>query len=197
MPSHSPLTGIASSGHFGRAGASGVTFREIVGRGLCTVIARKGQSDVLRSVVQAAFACDLPLTPRRVAGKGVAFVWAGPGRWLAVFDGAPSSVEALLAPCREHAALVEQSDASALLRISGPEARATLAKGLPIDLHERAFRPSDAAVSVAAHIPVHLWQLDAAPTYEIAVPRSLAGSFWHWLGLSAAEFGYEVTEPGE
>ena len=28
---------------------------------------------------------------------------------------------------------------------------------------------------------VTLWQVDDAPTYDIAVFRSLAGSFWKWL----------------
>jgi sarcosine oxidase subunit gamma len=197
MPSHSPLAAVARPGRFGRPDTRGVSIREIVGRGLCTIIARKGRSEMLATAVRAAFGCDLPTTPRRVTGRGVAFVWAGPSRWLAVLDAAPPSAEALLATCRDHAALVEQSDASALVRISGPQTRATLAKGLPIDLDERAFRPDDAAVSVAAHIPIHLWQVDDTPTYEICVPRSLAGSFWHWLGLSAAEFGYEVTPAGE
>jgi sarcosine oxidase subunit gamma len=36
---------------------------------------------------------------------------------------------------------------------------------------------------------VQLWQVDAVPTYELAVPRSLAAAFWHWLVESAAEFG--------
>ena len=58
-----------------------------------------------------------------------------------------------------------------------------------IDLHPRAFGPGDAAVTSVAHVGVHLWQIDAAPTYELAVPRSLAAAFWHWLVESAAEFG--------
>jgi sarcosine oxidase subunit gamma len=45
---------------------------------------------------------------------------------------------------------------------------------------------------VAALIPLHLWQLDDAPTYEVALPRSLARSFAEWLAESAAEFGMVV-----
>ena len=36
-----------------------------------------------------------------------------------------------------------------------------------------------------------LWQ-EEAPTYDIAVPSSLARSFWSWLTASAGEYGYEV-----
>jgi sarcosine oxidase subunit gamma len=40
---------------------------------------------------------------------------------------------------------------------------------------------------------MQLWQLDDAPTYELAVARSLALSLWHWLEASAAEFGLELA----
>jgi hypothetical protein len=34
--------------------------------------------------------------------------------------------------------------------------------------------------------------LDAAPIYQLASPRSMAGTLWSWLSASAAEFGYHV-----
>ncbi|RYE86794.1 MAG: hypothetical protein EOP19_05950, partial [Hyphomicrobiales bacterium] len=37
--------------------------------------------------------------------------------------------------------------------------------------------------------------VDAAPTFDVAVTRSYAASFWHWLEASAAEFGLAVTSP--
>ena len=42
---------------------------------------------------------------------------------------------------------------------------------------------------------VQLWQVDEAPSYDIALFRSVSASFWRWLTSSAAEFGYEVTLP--
>ena len=41
-------------------------------------------------------------------------------------------------------------------------------------------------------IDVQLWQLDATPAYDLIVARGFAGSFWHWLEESAAEYGLEV-----
>ena len=64
---------------------------------------------------------------------------------------------------------------------------------MPIDLHPRAFKPGDTAVTCVAHIGVQLWQIDDAPTYEFAVARSLAQSFWHWLEASAAEYGLDLV----
>jgi sarcosine oxidase subunit gamma len=89
----------------------------------------------------------------------------------------------------------DQSDGRTVIRISGPRTRDTLAKGLPIDLDLRAFPENGAATSVISLMGVQLWQVDDTPAYDIAIFRSLSGSFWRWLTASAAEFGYEVTAP--
>jgi heterotetrameric sarcosine oxidase gamma subunit len=89
--------------------------------------------------------------------------------------------------------IVDQSHARALLRVTGPRARDTLEKGLAIDLHPRAFATGFAAATSVAHIPVLLWQVDDRPTYEFAVPRSYALSFWHWLEASAVAYGLEIV----
>ena len=62
------------------------------------------------------------------------------------------------------------------------------------DLHPRAFKPGDAATTLVAHLPVTLWQTDDRPTYEFAVARSLAQSFWQWLSTAATEYGLEFAE---
>jgi sarcosine oxidase gamma subunit len=49
---------------------------------------------------------------------------------------------------------------------------------------------------MVAHINVHLWQSDAAPTYDFAVFRSFTASFCEWLLDAAAEFGIEVLARG-
>ncbi len=46
-----------------------------------------------------------------------------------------------------------------------------------------------------AHVDVTLWQRDDEPTYDVVMPRGFAGSFWHWLEESAAEYGIAVVPP--
>ena len=187
----------AATGHSGHGGpGAGVTASEIPGAGLATLTARKGQRGRLADAVRSAFGCDLPDRPKQVLGRGIAFVWSAPDQWLAHTPAMPAGgMEPYL---RERlttlASIVDQSHGRTLLRIGGPRSRDTLAKGVPIDLHPRAFQLGDAAVTVAAHIPVHLWQIDASPTFVFAVPRSLAQSFWHWLQASAAEYGLDLAE---
>lgn len=186
----------AFTGHLSALGSSPagacVTLMSCDGLALATVIARKGQAVPLTERVRAVFGIDLPTGPRRISVGKIAFIGTGPGQWLAV-EQASGDLQAFAASLKRDlaglASVSDQSDARAVLRLSGPMARQVLAKGLPVDLHPRVFGPGDAALSQIALIGAHVWQIDETPTYEIAVFRSLAGSFADWLIASAAEFG--------
>jgi len=173
-------------------GPVGVTLMPCDDLGLATVIARKGQTGALMARVQALFGITPPTGPKRASAGKLAFIGMGPGQWLAVEQGS-ADPQAFAAKLTEDlagmASVSDQSDARAVIRVSGPAARRALAKGLPVDLHPRVFGPGDAALTQIALIGAHIWQIDEAPTYEIAVFRSLAGSFSDWLIASAAEFG--------
>lgn len=195
--SASALDGLAAPARHGRATASpGVTVREVRAAGLATVTARNGRRTALLEAARSVFGVELPAAPRRVQGSAIAFVWSGPDRWLACRQPAPAEgMEALLAaPFAGLASVVDQSHGRTLLRVTGRNVRDALAKGVTLDLHPRAFRSGDAAATLVSHIPVHLWQIDDGPTYEFAVARSLAQSFWHWLAASAAEYGLEFVD---
>jgi sarcosine oxidase subunit gamma len=75
----------------------------------------------------------------------------------------------------------DQSSGYVVYRLAGPAARTLLQRGAAIDLHPAAFPPRAAAVTMIAHLGVILWLADEAPTFEVAVFRSFAGSFQHWL----------------
>jgi sarcosine oxidase subunit gamma len=192
----SALDGAIAPGRHGRrAGDAGVIATEVADAGLAVVTARKGRLAALADATRGAFGVELAHTPRRVVGRDIAFIWSGPEQWLAHMEPAPAAgMEAVLAePLAGLASIVDQSHGRTVLRVTGPRVRDALAKGLPIDLHPRAFKPGDTAVTSVAHIGVHLWQTDDRPTYEIAVARGFAVSFWHWLEASAAEYGLELT----
>jgi methylglutamate dehydrogenase subunit D len=190
----SAWAGLLPTGRIGAAeGAPGVTAMPRDGLGLATVIARSGALAELRGVVMDLHGIAAPDRPVVVRGGAFDLVWAGPEQWLAVSDGDRQLAARLAREVGPLAAVSDQSDARAVLRIAGPSAREALAKGCPIDLHSRAFKPGDIAVTAIAHVGVQLWQRDEAPTYELAVPRSMAGSFWGWLSASAAEFGLAIV----
>ncbi|MGE0025123.1 MAG: sarcosine oxidase subunit gamma [Hyphomicrobium sp.] len=150
----------------------------------------RGKKDAVHAAIQAAYGASLPHGPARVEGKSIAFMWAGPDLWLAVAERGgdrdlAAELEGVLAGI---ASVVDQSDGRVVVRISGARARDVLAKGVPIDLHPRAFKPGGVAITHASHIGIILWQVDDAPTYECAMFRSYADSFAHWLFESAAEY---------
>jgi heterotetrameric sarcosine oxidase gamma subunit len=165
---------------------------------LAAVMARKGQCDVVAQNVRAGFGLSLPVSPRYVTDGSTAFVWSGPGHWLAVTadDDALAFEARLRAGLSSCASICGQSDGRCIIRVGGRSARATLAKMVPIDLHPREFAPGHAAVTLAGHIGIHLWQIDEAPSYDIAVFRSLAAALWQGLIDSSREFGLALIEPG-
>jgi sarcosine oxidase subunit gamma len=176
------------------SGDAGVTVALPGNVALASVMARKGRHEALARRVEERLGLDLPTVPRRVAAGEIALVWAGPGQWLALAEGdRGAAFEARLrSELSDLASICDQSDGRTVFRVGGPRARDALAKGVMLDLHPRAFGPGDASVTAVAHVGVHLWQLDAGPTYEFAVFRSFAGAFWHWLAASAAEYGLAV-----
>jgi methylglutamate dehydrogenase subunit D len=157
---------------------------------IASLAANAGKSGVLKATIRAAYGADLPTTPERIEAKGIAFIWYGPDQWLAVAerDNGRDLETELKKITAGLAAVVDQSDGRAVIRISGPRARDVLAKGMPIDLHPRAFKANGVAITHASHIGVILWQAGPEPTYEIAMFRSFADSFTHWLTDAAAEY---------
>ncbi len=185
--------GVATIGRHGASdGAAGIRLTLLEGRGLATLVAADGGDDDLRSAVSEHLGLTLPEAGAATFDGERGLVWSAPGQWLAM-AGTPGDLRGLPEALRGLAAVTDQSDGRAVVRVSGLRARAMLAKGVAIDLHPRAFGPGRAAVTSIAHIGVQLWQRDAGPTYDITVARSFAGSFWGWLAHAAAEFGFEVA----
>lgn len=188
------LDGAVAPGRRGRrAGDPGVVVSEVREAGLATVTAGKDRRAELFAAARSAFGVELPVTPKWVEGPELTFIWSGLDQWLAYKRTAPTAgMEALLAPSLANlASIVDQTHGRTILRVTGPNVRDALAKGVTIDLHPRAFKTGDTAATLVSHIAVQLWQVDDRPTYEFAVARGFAQSFWHWLEASATEFGLE------
>jgi sarcosine oxidase subunit gamma len=187
----SAWAGIAEPGRYGAAGEAGVILQPLGSRGMAAISVSETERERLAEIFASDFGVKLPEARRVEEGRALEVVWTGPNRWLAL-----SRDRDLPAKLAERlsviAAITDQSDSRTLMLVSGPRVRDALAKGCMIDLHSRVFGPGDAAATQIAHMNVLLWQADDAPTYCLATPRSMAGSFAAWLFASAAEFGYEI-----
>jgi sarcosine oxidase subunit gamma len=167
---------------------------ERTGLALCVISAGAGKESEVAAKMASVTGLELPMEPKRVSSKGFALIGTAPGQWLAVAESKEArELPAMLAVALKGlATVVDLSDGKAVLRISGPRARDTLAKGCALDLHPRVFKSGSAATTPVALIDCVIWQVDETPTYDLAVPTSYAESFWSWLTASAAEFGYTV-----
>jgi heterotetrameric sarcosine oxidase gamma subunit len=169
-----------------RRGA-GVTAVPVHGRAVATIMVRKGKISELAAQVGEVFSIDLRDQPKRSAANNIAFLGIGPGKWLAMSDQpATGFVADMAARLDGLAAVVDQSDALAILRLSGPALPATLEKGFQIDL--RSFAIGDCAVTSVHHLGATIWKI-ADGSFEVAVARSLTGSFQHWLSASVGVDG--------
>jgi sarcosine oxidase subunit gamma len=178
----------------------GVIISELRGLGIATLQARRGQDSELRERIRRHFHLELPSRPALAGGAKVRFVGMGPGHWLALNDdGGHLFSTALRQVTATLASVSDQSSGYAVFRVGGRATRETLAKGFAIDLDVRSFKPGDAATTVVSHIGATIWRREDTPdgtgSFEIAVFRSLAHSFFEWFSVSAAEYGFEFLGP--
>ncbi len=162
---------------------------------IATVMARSGQVEALRVAVREGLGLEIVNEACRAASGDRAMIGIGPGNWLFVGDEVgPGTVPALADALSGFASVFDQSSGYAILSIEGAAASALLGKGAYIDLHPASFPPGRAAVTAIAHIDAILWRVSRT-AYEIAIFRSYAGSFWHWLMTASAAMGIVPCRP--
>ncbi len=119
-----------------------------------------------------------------VGDDALALLWSAPGQFLAVGDA--GATQRLADSLRAQARLIDLTGARVVVRLSGRSVREVLARCVPLDLHPRTMRPGHVASTIAAHIGVQIWQIDALPSYDLAGPISYAGSLFRALELAGA-----------
>jgi len=71
--------------------------------------------------------------------------------------------------------------------LEGAPARDVLAKGIPLDFHENAFKPGMFAMTGLHHTPV-LVHCTGRDRFELYALRTFAVTVWDWLTDAALEF---------
>jgi len=132
-----------------------------------------GKTRAVSAALKAALGVNFP-GPNKAVAKGAArILWSG--REQALLIGAPPP-EALAGI----AALTDQSDGLAALRIEGPLAEAALARLVPLDLGAGAFGRGATARTMLGHMTCSVTRL-GAQGYEVLVFRSMARTALHEL----------------
>ena len=121
-----------------------------------------------------------------VAGTQLRIVLIGPGHWLVFCNASsPTWIDTLSHGLGDTATVFEQTSGYGLLELVGRDGRVILQKGVFADLATLLATDGDSICSVIAHISVTFWR-SGTDSLVVAVPRSFASSFWHWLMVSAA-----------
>ncbi len=181
-------------------GAAGAVIASECELGIVRLMARNGQLESLERLFHKRYGIALPKGPRRARWHEFAAAGIGPESWMMTREGAGDAFAASLSSAfGGHASIVDLTDACATLRLEGPRVRESLARLVPIDVHERSFAPGDIAQTVAAHMSVTLWRVENAeqdsPVFELCVGRSFAHSLYRAIRDSAAEFGFVFRPP--
>jgi sarcosine oxidase subunit gamma len=148
--------------------------------GMCVIHARNGQTDALKQKLRAHYGLEPPTRPECVSNGETTLIGTAPESWLMT---RPDTERLLAAELREKlhglASIADQSGAYARLRISGSGAAALLQKAAFIDLD--GFTPGAAATTQIAHLGLILWRPSADQAYDLALFRSSARDFIHWI----------------
>ena len=180
----------------GDAPDGGVVIGECRIRGLLVLRGDAARSG-FRSAVSAALGLEPVVEPLTATRKrDVSILWLGPDEWLVVTpDRRIERIEHALRDALDgqYAAVTDVSHSRTILALSGPAARAVLAKGCPLDFHPRVFGPGRCAQSRLAKCQVLIHQTSAEPAFELYVHRSFAPYAWTWLEDAGREFGVRIA----
>jgi sarcosine oxidase subunit gamma len=132
---------------------------------------------------------DLPTVAGTVVPGPIRVLCIAPGEWLVVSgERSPPGVRAQLESdaATSELALVDLSDALAILELRGPGARDVLSQSCGLDLHERAFTPGRCARTPLAQVPVLIDCRGEPDRFELYVARSYFQYLRAWLGDAGA-----------
>jgi methylglutamate dehydrogenase subunit D len=161
---------------------------------IATVIARKDKGQALSARLAAKYGIEAPNPRRMVKGDRIMLQWCADQQYYAVADdrGEGELLAELKSVLEGLASVSDQSHGRVVIVVSGPQARALLAKGSGVDFHRREFPVNSAVPTQMAHIGVHVAS-PAEDTFELSMFRGFSEHFWEWLTEQAQEFGYEVV----
>ncbi|TIT24756.1 MAG: sarcosine oxidase subunit gamma [Mesorhizobium sp.] len=198
----SPLEHALVVGACGARGtAAGVSLTEIRNFDLIQVMARRGKAAELAKAAETRFGVAAPGTPKAVRVADATLIWSGPDQFLVLCNGGKHAIEPLSQAFAQSGSLSDQSDARALISVSGEKARAILAKLSSLDLHPAAFPAGTAAATSVDHTSVNLWRGNDRPdgqaVFNLLVFATFAESLWHTMLDAAAEYGVDIRHSEE
>jgi len=151
-----------------------VTLTEVDAGPITLIAPFAGQQKTVSDVLKAAIGVGFP-APNRTLGTKARSIWCGKGQAM---------VMGVKCPDVTQAACVDHSDAWAIVRVDGADARDILARLTPIDLRVTTFKRGHTARTLIGHMTGSITRL-GAQSFEVMVMRSMAGTLVHELTQAA------------
>ncbi|KPU84134.1 sarcosine oxidase subunit gamma [Marinosulfonomonas sp. PRT-SC04] len=146
--------------------AGACQLRAVEHKSMTLVSAYKGKEQPLSAALNAAYGIGFPKPNRAAAKAGVRAVWFGYDQALLIGAGPDAALA-------EFAALVDQSDSWAVVRLQGEQAVDVLARLTSLDLRPAVFKRGHTARSELRHMMVSITRV-GADAFEIMAFRSMA-----------------------
>lgn len=154
--------------------AGGVTLSEAAPAPITSVAPFRGKERAVATALKK-LGLGWPAPGRSLRSGGAACLWTGRDQAFLI-GSAPEGLEGI-------AALTDQSDGWARMRLDGPGAEAVLARLVPLDLRAAAFPEGAVARSGLNHVMAVLTR-EGPEAFGIMVFRSMAGSAVHEIAVA-------------
>ncbi|KIC47432.1 sarcosine oxidase subunit gamma [Ruegeria sp. ANG-S4] len=133
----------------------------------------KGKQKAVSEAMKVAHGMAYPSANRSTGKAGARAVWFGPAHAMMM---GPEPDPAL----SENAAIVDQSDAWAVVRLEGAGVEDVLARVVPVDLRKAQFKRGHTARTLLFHMTASITRV-GENAFQIMVFRSMAGTLVHDL----------------
>ena len=150
-----------------------VSLTEVSAGALTSIAAFKGQDQALVKAMKAAHGLALPGPNRAVGKDGNRAIWFARGQVMLV---GPEPDPKL----GRHAALTDQSDAWAVVRLEGAGAVDVLARLVPVDLRKSQFKRGHTVRTQVMHMMASITRVGEM-AFQVMVFRSMAETLVHDL----------------
>ncbi|KIN60400.1 Sarcosine oxidase, gamma subunit [Sulfitobacter noctilucae] len=154
-----------------------VTLKEVA-PGRMTSLSPFGDASEFGAVLKAAHGMDWPAPGRSTGKEGARCIWFGRGEALLVGPDPDGKLDKL-------AAVVDQSDAWAVVTLEGAGAVDVLARLVPVDLRDTAFKRGATVRTQVMHMSASITKA-GTEQFRIMVFRSMAGTLVHDLKQAMA-----------
>ncbi len=151
-----------------------ITMSEVLLDRVMSVAPFAGQAKPTSAALKDQIGLGLSAPGRAVSNRRARVIWAGQRMWLVAAD---VSLDGL-------AAVTDQSDAWAILRIEGAGVEDVLARLVPIDLRASTFKGGHTARTMLGHMSVGITRV-GAQAFEVMAMRSMAATLVHDLQVAA------------